>query len=349
MKFEYISSTSREATGSVTLAFDYDPADRPGTEVYIDQARNFQDCATGHVSSNLSLRLQAEDLRRRGSLYVKRTMAIVPNQDTRATDLGRLFVFSEMPDRTIDVRIFCDYEIELFVPQASLRQTIVNIALETAGSPAPAPAVPFGSGGTGPIGTGGKLVGATDNIIVTDDGIQFVKGGTYQVRGHVYGSQVDGTSMPTYTATNLAGVPTPADLTVNVGQNRINNPALNETDWMAWFTTTRENVKVLFSYVPMVTNIVHSAVSVFEWTDGLEKVPLNLTYTYVADADRTGSYRAVLTSSLAVEDDEQKEGDEEVAKIAKLLLQLEHYKSAQSNAYVSVPASSSGSGTYFCA
>jgi hypothetical protein len=184
---------------------------------------SFKDSVSGPIWQENTLKISKSDLLSHGWKYVKRTNAVVPNQDLRNTDLGKFYLWNSPSSTSAAFRIHATYTIELMVPTVSLSKKIPSVHIERGSSATPA--TPYGGqdGVTPP-----SVAGDKSNFEPMPDGkgVKMKVGGVFNVATSVNGAQVDAVTVPDLRRIR-DGVQTVA-ATVNL-LNRLNNATNTET------------------------------------------------------------------------------------------------------------------------
>lgn len=266
LSFQYKAEAGAITSGRIRLAFDWDPLDKVPASISSANMMNFQDEAEGNIAHNLSLSLRPQDLSLRGSLYVKRTDATVPNQDLRNADLGTLLVVCNKPSLDVVVEILVSYEVEFFVPQVSLNPSPLMVSWQGGSGATPAPTDqtgPYGSNASPPI-----VVGATEKITVTPTGMIVNVPGRYLKVSHWFGSQVDATSVPVITA-KLGNRPaTAAEYTQTNRMVRENNTAENHFTTQSYLDVAVGGMELLVNATVALSSITSSLHQLSDWGFG---------------------------------------------------------------------------------
>lgn len=252
LHFSVQTGAPKTATGRYILSFDHDPIDRPSyvTDLKLE---GFADSVSGHVYQDRILKLREKDLAAHGVLYTKRTNAVVPNEDLRVTDLGRLYI--SLTGDAVDTifTIFAHYEFEFFVPTVALSQEVSAFHVHNGG--AATPDAPYG--GT-PGNTPTPTSGDTANFRVEPDGIVFLKAGKYALDYLLTATQLDATTLPTYTVVDAAtGTANAGGATTENLYPRVSNGAATDTQWSDYVTVLVGGVKLITSLASMVSNITN--------------------------------------------------------------------------------------------
>jgi len=117
MNFRYVPSSATSSIGNVMLAFDYDAYDStPSNKANLMM---YADSCTMPTWLTCDLRLRPNDLKDRGSLYVRSASF---SGDKKTYDLGKFIVATQgQADTSVVGDVYIDYTIEFLIPSPSLQ------------------------------------------------------------------------------------------------------------------------------------------------------------------------------------------------------------------------------------